>query len=241
MVTLWCSSSLSPTTASRIPVRLLEAAQGNGYVRLLAYDTERSAVLQEALGAPLNTLDQTPEQQIRALGQTLREAWCVPRWDGLTVEPVTEKAAQLGHLVERLWTSLGHPCSERVRDQALAYARSRAAAFDIDRCVVVHGDPILATPCASPYPGLAQNPGSCLWILTASWLIRRTTSASCCGIGRHSCSRETHPPSPEGIAGCSPRRPALMRQQSGNGASWSACRRASTPCSLPVPTCIGLS
>ena len=133
-------------------VRLLEAAQGHGYVRLLAHDTERYAVLQEALGAPLNTLDQTPEHQIRALGRTLRQAWRVPRWDGLTVEPATEKAAQLGELVGRLWTSLGRPCSERVRDQALAYATSRATAFDIATCVVVHGDPHPGNALCVPTP-----------------------------------------------------------------------------------------
>jgi len=122
-------------------VRLLKAARGNGYVRLLAHDTERYALLQEALGTPMDTLDQTPEQQMRALGQTLRQAWQVPRWDDATVEPGTEKASQLGELVRRLWESLDRPCSERVRDQAMAYATSRAAAFDIDRCVVAHGDP----------------------------------------------------------------------------------------------------
>jgi len=52
-------------------VRLLHAANGNGYVRLLAHDDERYALLQEALGAPMDTLDLTPEQQIRALAQTL--------------------------------------------------------------------------------------------------------------------------------------------------------------------------
>jgi streptomycin 6-kinase len=122
-------------------VRLLEAAQGNGYVRLLAHDTERYALLLEALGAPLNKLDLTPEQQMRVLARTLRRAWHVPRCDDAKAEVATEKAAQLGELVGRLWESLGRPCSKRVRDQALAYAASRAAAFNIDRCVVVHGDP----------------------------------------------------------------------------------------------------
>jgi len=130
-----------PDDGFRDAVRLLEAANGHGYVRLLAHDTERYAVLQEALGTPMDTLELTPEQQMRALGQTLRQAWTVPRWDNATVEPATEKAAQLGQLVGRLWESLGRPCSERVRDQAIAYSASRAAAFDLDRCVVVHGDP----------------------------------------------------------------------------------------------------
>lgn len=60
-------------------VRLLEAANGNGYVRLFAHDAGRYALLQEALGAPMDSLDQTPEQQMRALGQTLQRAWQVPR------------------------------------------------------------------------------------------------------------------------------------------------------------------
>lgn len=53
-------------------VCLLEAADGNGYVRLLAHDTGRYALLQEALGASTDTLGQTPEQQMRVLGQTLQ-------------------------------------------------------------------------------------------------------------------------------------------------------------------------
>ena len=140
-------------------VRLLAAANGNGYVRLLAHDTERYALLQEALGAPLDTLDLTPEQQMRVLGQTLRQAWQVPRWDDATVEPGTEKASQLGELVERLWESLDRPCSERVRDQAMAYATSRAAAFDIERCVVAHGDPHPGNALRIPTPRAGAESG----------------------------------------------------------------------------------
>jgi len=140
-------------------VRLLEAAQGNGYVRLLAHDTERYALLLEALGASMDTLDQTPEQQMRALGQTLRQAWQAARWDDATVEPSTEKAAQLGDLVGRLWESLNRPCSERVRDQAMAYATSRAAAFDIERCVVVHSDPHPGNALRVPTPRAGAESG----------------------------------------------------------------------------------
>jgi len=140
-------------------VRLLAAANGNGYVRLLAHDTERYALLQEALGSPLDTLDLTPEQQMRVLGQTLRQAWQVPRWDDATVEPGTEKASQLGELVERLWESLDRPCSERVRDQAMAYATSRAAAFDIERCVVAHGDPHPGNALRIPTPRAGAESG----------------------------------------------------------------------------------
>jgi len=148
-----------PADGFQDAARLLETANGNGYVRLLAYDHERYALLQEALGASMDTLDLTPEQQMRALGQTLRQAWQVPRWDNATVEPATEKAAQLGELVGRLWESLGRPCSERVRDQAIAYSTSRAAAFDLKKCVVAHGDPHPGNALRVPTPRTGAESG----------------------------------------------------------------------------------
>jgi streptomycin 6-kinase len=122
-------------------LRVLASARGHGYVRLLAADREREALLLELLGPPLASLDLSPEQQIVLLCRLLRQAWQAPRPAGLTVTPEDEKAAELFRLVSRLWEELGHPCSERVVRRALRYAERRAAAFDLDRCVVVHGDP----------------------------------------------------------------------------------------------------
>lgn len=122
-------------------VRTIASAQGHGYVRLLASDMERHAMLLEALGPAMDQLALPPERIIAMLCQTLRQAWAVPRPIGLRVAPADEKAGQLARLVSRLWEHLGHPCSERVVTQALRYAERRAAAFDLDRCVVVHGDP----------------------------------------------------------------------------------------------------
>jgi streptomycin 6-kinase len=122
-------------------LRVLESAQGHGYVRLLAADREREALLLETLGPPMGTLALPPEQQITLLCQMLRQAWQAPPPAGLVVTPEDEKAGQRARLVSRLWEELGHPCSERVVSQALRYAERRAAAFDLERCVVVHGDP----------------------------------------------------------------------------------------------------
>ena len=122
-------------------VRTIADAQGHGYVGLLAHDVGRHAVLLEALGQPLEDADLPPERKIEILCATLREAWRVPRPAGLTVEPAEEKARGLGELVSTLWEQLGQPCSERVTAKALRYAERRAAAFDLRRCVVVHGDP----------------------------------------------------------------------------------------------------
>src|SRR5262245_38283581 len=83
----------------------------------------------------------TPEQKIALLCQMLRQAWQAPRPAGLVATPADEKAGQLARMVSRLWEDLSHPCSERVVNEALRYAERRAAAFDLERCVVVHGDP----------------------------------------------------------------------------------------------------
>ena len=122
-------------------LRVLASAQGHGYVRLLADDPECEAMLLEALGSPMAALELPPERQIALLCQMLRQAWQAPRPAGLQVSPDDEKAGRLARMVSRLWEELGHPCSERVVKTALRYAERRAAAFDLDRCVVVHGDP----------------------------------------------------------------------------------------------------
>lgn len=122
-------------------VRVLDSAQGHGYVRLLAHDREREAMLLEALGQPMAPLAYPPEQKIALLCHMLREAWQAPRPSGLVVTPDDEKAGQLARTVSRLWEELRHPCSERVVSEALRFAERRAAAFNLERCVVVHGDP----------------------------------------------------------------------------------------------------
>jgi streptomycin 6-kinase len=122
-------------------LRVLASAQGHGYVRLLADDREREAMLLEALGSPMAPLALSPEQKIARLCQMLGQAWQAPHPAGLVVTPDEEKAGQLARMVSRVWEELGHPCAERVVEEALEYAQRRAAAFDLERCVVVHGDP----------------------------------------------------------------------------------------------------
>lgn len=123
--------------------RTLAAAHGHGYARLLAHDPDRDAVLLESLGPSLADLGLPPEQAMDVLCAMLREAWQVPREGAPAVTPETESAVALYRLVDRLWTQLDRPCPERVVATALRFAERRASAFDIDRCVVVHGDPHL--------------------------------------------------------------------------------------------------
>ena len=130
-----------PEVGFAAALRVLESAQGHGYVLLLAEDREREALLLEALGPPMAALVLPPEQQMTFLCQMLRQAWQAPRPAGLVVTPDEEKAGQLLRMVSSVWEELGHPCAEQVVRQALQYAERRAAAFELERCVVVHGDP----------------------------------------------------------------------------------------------------
>jgi streptomycin 6-kinase len=114
----------------------LRRADGRGYVRLLAYDSTRSALLLEALGDSLQQSRRPVTDQLRLLADTLRLAW---RPASEHPGAPTDKAAGLRDLVARLWLELGRPCSERVVERALEYADRRSA--DPGELVVVHGDP----------------------------------------------------------------------------------------------------
>jgi streptomycin 6-kinase len=121
-------------------VRTLADADGRGYVRLLAHDLGRHALLLEHLGPSLERLDRPPEQQLDALVATLQHAWQVPPPPGLLAEPGADKARSLAELVSTLWEQLGRPWPERVVELALTYA-DRRAGYPLDRSVFVHGDP----------------------------------------------------------------------------------------------------
>lgn len=133
----------------------LERARGRGYVRLLANDRARRAVLLEALGPALSQMNLPPEEQIETLCRLLTTVWTVPPpASGPSAVP-HDKATALDGLVRRLWRQLDEPCSQDVVDRALQFARRRAEAFDPTRSVQVHGD--AAAPNAlsvlSPRPG----------------------------------------------------------------------------------------
>ena len=129
-----------PDPAFRDEIGTLERAGGRGYVRLLAHDAPRGAMLLEALGESLTATGRLPEEQLRILGALAATAWTVPPADAGPAAMPVNKAAELRDLVGRLWDTLEPDCPVTVRDEALACADRRAAAFDPAACVVVHGD-----------------------------------------------------------------------------------------------------
>ena len=123
-------------------VRTLRAAAGRGYVRVLAADLDRNAALLEPLGGSLTDSSLPPERQLAVLADLLPLAWAVPR-DGLAP---TDKAAELAAFV-------GSFDRSAVVEEALRCAERRSAAYDPDRCVVVHGDAAAANVLRRPGAG----------------------------------------------------------------------------------------
>jgi streptomycin 6-kinase len=145
-----------PDPDFRDEIGTLERAAGQGYVRLLAHDSGRRAMLLEALGPSMDRTGLAAEEQISTLCRLLAQAWDVPRPRAGPMAVAMDKATSLATLVERLWGQLDEPCSAQARTQALRFAARRAAAFNPDRCVLVHGD---AAP-SNALRVLADRPGA---------------------------------------------------------------------------------
>lgn len=136
-------------------VEVLQRAGGRGYVRLLAVDLSRHALLLERLGPSLDQSRRTPEDQLARLADTLALAWQDPLG-----RPPLAKAAGLAQLISEAWPRLGHPCSERVVAQALAYAEDLRE-IDEGELVVVHGDPHPGNALAASRPRGEAEAGYC--------------------------------------------------------------------------------
>jgi streptomycin 6-kinase len=113
-------------------------------------------MLLEALGPSLPQANLPPGRQIEILCRLLTTAWTVPPPISGPGAVPHDKATALGALVRRLSGELvAAPCSPRVLDRALLFARRRAEAFDPARSFQVHGDAAAANALSvlSPRPG----------------------------------------------------------------------------------------
>jgi streptomycin 6-kinase len=119
-------------------VRALLLADGRGCVRVLDADLARGAVLLEHLGRQLVGLGHPVPTQLRFICAALGDLWTVPSDPGLP--SLTEKGRGLAVYIAATWEVLDRPCSSRVVDLAVSFAEGRAAAFDAEQAVVVHGD-----------------------------------------------------------------------------------------------------
>jgi streptomycin 6-kinase len=115
-------------------VAALQAAEGQGYVRVLAADPSTDALLLERLGPPLDHGGLRPEAQLDALAATLLRAWRTPD------RPPLDKAASLAAGIRAFHLAAPDAVRADVVEQALAVA-ARLSGPDPADLVLVHGDP----------------------------------------------------------------------------------------------------
>lgn len=125
-------------TADR-EARVLQTAQGRGYVRLLRHDASSGAMLLERLGSQLAQQGRPILKQLRIICSTLERAW-MQAPPGLQLPTGAEKAKEMASYIASVWPKVGKPCSEKTIEVALRFAKARADAFDPATAVVGHGD-----------------------------------------------------------------------------------------------------
>jgi streptomycin 6-kinase len=117
---------------------VLRLADGAGCVRLLRHDEESGAMLLERLGPSMYRVGLPIAVRHEILCRVAMRLWRPAPDSGLPTG--AEKAARLAAYVEGSWDRLGRPCTERAVEAALADAARRAAAYDPERAVLLHGD-----------------------------------------------------------------------------------------------------
>lgn len=134
--------SIPSTEVSIIPDReslVLRLGAGYGYAHLLRYDTNRRALLLEALGPKLEDLNFSSRAQLEIICATLQKSWV--RVPPETPLPDGVEAGNWHHnFMTTLWQKLNRPGSEAVFETGLRFSENRARAYDPSTAVLVHGD-----------------------------------------------------------------------------------------------------
>lgn len=118
-------------------IEFLRLVDGDGAVRIFEADLERGAILMERLGESMVDHDLGLDERLVILAKCAQRVWRPAPEHFLSG---AEKARRLMTYIERAWIELGRPCSRQAVDHALECARSRLAAHDDSRAVLVHGD-----------------------------------------------------------------------------------------------------
>ncbi len=127
-----------PGDHAKREITALRLARGDGCARLLRADTARGALLLERLGRSLYQLRLPIAQRHEILCSAAAKVWRPAA--GCCLPTGADKGRQLSGFLTATWEELGHPCSERAIDYALACAAQRTQAHDDGRAVLVHGD-----------------------------------------------------------------------------------------------------
>ncbi|WP_077604968.1 aminoglycoside phosphotransferase family protein [Oceanobacillus sojae] len=120
-------------------IKALEMVNGNGYVKLFAYDYDKKASLLERLGKPLKETGKPIPEQINIICSTLQKTWTVPFQHSI-LQSNKEVFSWFSGFIESTWKSLNYPCSERTIALAYHFLHSRHRNENPKNHVLVHGD-----------------------------------------------------------------------------------------------------
>lgn len=121
-------------------VRILQAADGHGFVRLIDHAPELGAALLERLGAPLAYEVTDPVAQTEQLCSLLERAWQLPLEVGEAAPPAHKALGLLGIIDSGLAEQSTADDHGPLLERAAALAQELARTPHADQ-VVVHGDP----------------------------------------------------------------------------------------------------
>lgn len=120
-------------------IAALKTANGQGYVKLYAYDLKKKACLLERLGKPVDQLGYTVYEQLRIICYTLQQSWKIPAVN--TGFPSGyESIAWFREFIGEAWEIQKYPCSQRVIERAFCFLSARERAINPAEFVLLHGD-----------------------------------------------------------------------------------------------------
>lgn len=128
-----------PDRSETDEIRVLQLTNGEGCVQLLRSDEDRGAMLLERLGPSMAALEVPFEERLEILTATAQRVWR-PVPAAVSLPSGQEKATKLARFIERTNRELGEPFSATAMAHGATCAARRAAASDIERAVLVHGD-----------------------------------------------------------------------------------------------------
>lgn len=114
-------------------------ADGRGCAELIAHDDDLRAMLLERLGPNLHDLGLQVPDILDGVADTLCTFWR-PVTADMALLTGADKAEWLARFIVSTWEALDRPVDKKVIDLAVALCDARAAAFDPERAVLVHGD-----------------------------------------------------------------------------------------------------
>lgn len=159
----------------------LTIADGDGYVRLLNYNTNHRAVLLERLGSPLKDIGYPTETQVEIICNTLKRSWEKSLPKDHKLQSGKDIIKWFSNFIPEIWAEIESPCSRLLIDKALVFLESRLSNSNLETSVLVHGDAHsgnILQDIKKPQPsfklidpdGLVAEPSYDLGVLMREWL-----------------------------------------------------------------------